>query len=274
MRPFAGDEKHRVMMRAKWVVKRLLMNLKLYGHVGYVLRRHVRRRLEPTTGIVELYSRFVRPKDLCFDIGANIGKRSLAMLECGGKVVAVEPQPHCVWILNENYSQWVNRFWLREQNFVCVSKVAGPKAGTATLYVSERHWLSSLQPEWIGKVIPGGSWSSWITVEMVTLDELIAEFGVPRFCKIDVEGSELEVLRGLSQPIPCISFEYHSDMIDECAEVLEYVAGLGVYRFNLSSKESGVLTLGEWIGRDEFRRYLDTVLAKQSDFGDVYALTS
>ncbi len=81
------------------------------------------------------------------------------------------------------------------------------------------------------------------------------------------------MVRGLSQRIPCISFEYHSHMIEECVEVLEYVAGLGAQRFNLSSKETGVLTLGEWVGLGEFRRYLDTVVVKRSDFGDVYALT-
>ena len=260
--------------RLKWAAKRVLINLRLHGDVGYVLRRYVRRTVEPTTAMVALYSRFIRPKDLCFDIGANIGNRTRAMLECGGKVVAVEPQPRCVRILNDNYSQWLTRFWSRETDFVCVSKVAGPKAGTATLYVSDLDVLSSLKPEWIGNIIPGRSWRSCITVEMVTLDNLIAEFGVPRFCKIDVEGSELDVLRGLSQPIPCISFEYHSNMVEECAKVLEYLVGLGTYRFNLSSLDTGVLTLGQWIDQDGFRRYLETVLPRQSDYGDVYAVAS
>ena len=33
------------------------------------------------------------------------------------------------------------------------------------------------------------------------LDELIAEFGRPRFCRIDVEGSEVEVLEGATVPV-------------------------------------------------------------------------
>jgi len=45
---------------------------------------------------------------------------------------------------------------------------------------------------------------------MVTLDAATIEtFGKPFYCKIDVEGWELDVLKGLSQPIPLISFEFH-----------------------------------------------------------------
>jgi hypothetical protein len=47
-------------------------------------------------------------------------------------------------------------------------------------------------------------------VNVATLDSLIDEFGVPDYAKIDVEGFDLEVLRGLSRPIPLLSFEYNS----------------------------------------------------------------
>ena len=39
---------------------------------------------------------------------------------------------------------------------------------------------------------------------------MISRFGAPDFCKINVEGLELEVLRGLSRPVPALSFEYHA----------------------------------------------------------------
>ena len=43
---------------------------------------------------------------------------------------------------------------------------------------------------------------------MTTLDTLVAEYGEPAFCKIDVEGFEVEALKGLSRPLRALSFEY------------------------------------------------------------------
>jgi FkbM family methyltransferase len=45
-------------------------------------------------------------------------------------------------------------------------------------------------------------WNDELEVPMRTLDELIREYGVPDFCKIDVEGYEFGVIQGLSRPNP------------------------------------------------------------------------
>jgi Methyltransferase FkbM domain len=46
-----------------------------------------------------------------------------------------------------------------------------------------------------------------VNVNTTTLDQLIVRYGLPSFAKIDVEGHEIQVFRGLSQPIPLIVFE-------------------------------------------------------------------
>src|SRR4051795_2042464 len=45
------------------------------------------------------YARFVRPGDLCFDIGAHVGSRTLCWARLGARVVALEPQPDLALVL-------------------------------------------------------------------------------------------------------------------------------------------------------------------------------
>jgi FkbM family methyltransferase len=46
---------------------------------------------------------------------------------------------------------------------------------------------------------------------MTTMDTLISLYGKPDYCKIDVEGFEINVLKGLNIPLNLVSFEYHLD---------------------------------------------------------------
>lgn len=65
-----------------------------------------------------------------------------------------------------------------------------------------------------------------IEIELTTLDREIQQYGIPDYCKIDVEGWEYQVLLGLTQPIPLLSFEYHLNDTDiaKTRQCLEYLA--------------------------------------------------
>ena len=71
---------------------------------------------------------------------------------------------------------------------------------------------------------------------------IINEYGVPSFIKIDVEGYELSVLEGLTIPIECISVEFNSkDEIlkneEEIADtILKYYTDIG-YELELNNTE-------------------------------------
>ncbi len=44
-------------------------------------------------------------------------------------------------------------------------------------------------------------------VKVEVLENFIHKFGTPKYIKIDVEGYELEVLKGLQTAVPLLSFE-------------------------------------------------------------------
>jgi hypothetical protein len=56
-------------------------------------RLFARARYDQRQNERDFYRRFIRPGDLVFDVGANVGKRSAVFLDLGATVVAIEPNP-------------------------------------------------------------------------------------------------------------------------------------------------------------------------------------
>ena len=128
--------------------------------------------------------------------------------------------------------------------------------------------------EWISQVKQSGrfefGWQHPIEVEVTTLDELIAIYGKPVFCKIDVEGLELDAVRGLSQAIPTLSFEFTPEYLDAAHACIAHLGLLGFTRFTYSLGESGRLAK-RWWSIEDIDAQLEPFRHSQRIFGDVYA---
>lgn len=217
----------------------------------------------------KFYSTFIESGDLCFDLGANVGNRVEVFLTLGAQVVALEPQPMCASVLR-------NRF--RTGNFEVVEKAVGAAIGESELFLSTAHTISSLSEDWIKSIEtrhPEHHWNQKVVVGVTTLDQLVAEYGEPSFCKIDVEGYELDVLLGLSCSLKAISFEF---TIPECnqqaIDCVERLVGLGFKTYNYSFEETMVLESEAPMTGEKLIVTLREIEAKgEMRWGDIYAFS-
>ena len=215
------------------------------------------------------YSSFINPGDLCFDIGAHLGNRSDAWLSLGAKVIAVEPQPACIYFLKNKFSN--------NPQFTLLEKAVGSQPGKATLHISSlTPTVTTLSSETWRNMINESSgihveWDEQVEVEVVTLDDLISQFGLPAFCKIDVENFELEVLQGLHQAIPSLSLEFFSKTTEVTIACIERLESLGNYEYNWSFGESQKMVNKNWLDSTETINHLTNPSPNTPSSGDLYA---
>ena len=223
---------------------------------------HIRRaaRIEPLSADIELAC---HDNGLVFDIGANCGNKTEAYLYHGARVVCVEPQPMCLDILKKKFNH--------NQNVSIVPKAIAEKCGNIELFICKNSVFSSCSQPWMkeGRFANQGKWEQKILVATTTLDELIKQFGIPKFCKIDVEGFEYQVLSGLSTKIPLISFEFTLEFIKTAQACIDLLTKLGYQKFNVALGETSDLALQQWVSGQEVIAFL--LQQKKNDWGDIYA---
>jgi len=209
------------------------------------------------------YSKFIKKGDLCFDVGANIGNKTNIFLKLGAKVIAIEPQ--------NSACEKINKLFGDNENLVIVSKGLAEKQGFLELSICEDcSVLSTMSEKWKKGVFADNyKRAKMQTVPVATLDILIAEYGLPKFCKIDVEGFEKEVLKGLTKPIPYISFEFTKDFLGDAKGCVDYLSSLGQARFNFSLGESAELFLKDWVLPNELFKELEKT-ENEDLWGDIY----
>jgi len=198
---WAGTSMHeRDQVIARGFAKGLKINIG-FSHVGYVLGT-----TEPE--VQAALDMLLRPGMTVYDIGANVGFHAIAAARRIGpdaKVVCFEALPDNAKRIEYNAAS--NKL----ANVQVIAAALGKSEGEAAFWTSR-------QPTW-GKLASVGKkpdkFAKEVSVSLRRLDSIVDELKLPppTLIKMDVEGSELDVLEGARQTLerhhPILLIEAH-----------------------------------------------------------------
>lgn len=226
--------------------------------VRYLLNRSVNRHRFNDTPLYNIYLLLFRPAAaqaktvekafyrnclndvdarIIFDVGANEGNKAYIFCEFAESVVCIEPNKHTADVLRQRFK---NR-----PKVQIVEKACGARKETRNMHtfrdsspydtLSDK-WQTELANRPADAIFRPRTVSDGLRkVDVTTLDNMIAIFGLPGYIKIDVEGFELEVIRGLSTSVPLLSFECNLPVFkSETIEIIKILTGRsqnGVFNF-------------------------------------------
>lgn len=201
-----------------------------------------------------------------FDFGANDGDKAHLFRQLADQVVCVEADPDLAEVL-----------WYRFQscrNVKLEIAAVGETSGTATLYRKKYSGYNTLSVKWsdhvASRAVPA---RDAIQVSVVTADQLIAAHGLPDYIKIDVEGHELPVLNGLTQPVSVLSFESNLPAFrQETLQVIDRLLALDERSiFNARAVNEPTFVLAEAVGREEIQQLIGS--GKEETF-DIFCFSA
>jgi len=183
---------------------------------------------------------------LIFDIGANVGDMTDVYSQKADTVVAFEPNPSMVEELTKRF--------FGNPNIIIDRRSLDNKVGTNILMTSPyAASLSTFSEEWTKNTrFLGQQWNEHIVVPTITIDSAIEYYGVPDYIKIDVEGYEYQVIKGLSMLLPntVVCFEWVEEQLSSILSIITYVNTLGYKAFSYTNMDNVMweedLTWGSW----------------------------
>ncbi len=173
--------------------------------------------------LLAVVDRHVRPGDVVWDVGANVGVFAAAAAVragSGGQVVCVEPDLTLSALIRRTAAALPAA---AAPTDVLVAAIAD-EARVATFLIAERGRASNALAEHADRTQAGGVRERQL-VPVLTLDHLLAATGrPPGMVKVDVEGAEAAVLRGgrtvLHDARPTLYVEVGAEHVDACTSLL------------------------------------------------------
>lgn len=184
------------------------------SHLGMWAKQH--GTIVSDKGLMRFLEPLMRGVEVIWDLGGNIGDHTRQYADWGKKVVAFEPNPLAFVCLEHNVPE-----------AMCYNLAVSDSPGELRFSVLENVGASRVTPN--GEMI----------VQAVKLDDM--DLSTPDWVKIDCEGFELNILRGMERVLkdhkPTLFFEANAGALSanghSTGMILEFLKSIGYSDFSL-----------------------------------------
>lgn len=169
--------------------------------------------------------------ELIYDLGLHRGEDTEFYLKKGFRVVGIDANPELCEQAEKKFRDHVTHGRL-----IIVNKAISDQRGTLTFYKNQLSEWGTVDPAWAKRNERRGMSSQQLQVEAVPFDDVISEFGLPYFIKIDIEGMDMVAVSSLaaSENRPkYVSVESEKVSFTKLREEFETFLGLGYDRFKV-----------------------------------------
>lgn len=175
---------------------------------------------------VKAMQKEIKPGDIVVDIGANIGYYALLearLVGKKGKVYAIEPVPKNIELLTKNIE--LNNY----SNIEVFQMAIGSENKKDFIHISKLRNICSMAQQEIYR----STYTHKVPVQVITLDDFLKDKAYPDLVRMDVEGYEFEIIKGMKETLKVnnplkLFVELHLDLLkDKAKSFLKTLKGFG-----------------------------------------------
>lgn len=203
-----------------------------------------------------------------YDIGSNIGKFADASFN-------LYPQAHVVMVeANQQLADYLS-FKYSDKNATIINKAVSSISDVEIdFYISNANTISTASTEWItnSRFTNKYTWNNVVKKTTISIDKLLEEYPNPEIIKIDVEGYEFEVIKGLTKKQKKICFEWAEEQETNIRNTCDYLEKLGYEKFGFIHGDEYLVEPTSWTNKETCLKEMSMIPERKEKWGMLWVV--